>query len=178
MGNCKEMIMDNLVQVDVLKQSDLVVIAGIVPVTVPSILELSMDSKQVQPIISFAFDQQSCKGRSKTPANYVGLDDKIAKFTVKSSVSKAQAGTIISYDVQIANVVSLSEDLSSAVAAEAELQAVDFSLVLHFLGGDRRLLYFLPNSSAMSVEQNISGSDTQATVKLSGKSLSNLITLK
>ena len=175
MGNCKEMIMDNLVQVDVIKQSDLAVI---VPVTVPLILELSMDSKKVQPIVSFAFDQQSCKGRSKAPANYVGLDDKIAKFSVKSSTSKAQAGTIISYDVQIANIVSLSEDLSSAVAAESELQAVDFSLVLHFLGEDRRLLYFLPNSSAMSVEQNLSGSDTQATVKLAGKSLSNMIILK
>lgn len=172
--SCREIVFDNLVQVDVIPSSGL----GIaVPPTVPMLTELSLDSKKVKPTVSFAYSEEDCKQRTQEPQYFVQVDGTSAKFSLKSSSSKAQAGNIVSFDLQVTGLMGLSDNIILAQRSEKAMQTVDFSLVLHFLGGDRCLLYLLPNSSSLNVEENLSGNDTLVNVKIAGKSLSNMIRL-
>ena len=60
--------------------------------------------------------------------------------------------------------------------AKAALAGVDFNVVLRTAAGTRFLLYALPNTSMVSVEDQM-GAESKQTVKVSIESMSNMIEL-
>ena len=92
--------------------------------------------------------------------------------TLKTTEKPDRAGYIRQHDLQIPTEGGY-EDIRKK---RGELAGVDFNVVLEMRSGSRFLLYALPNSSTVAVEDQFSGEGKQ-TVKVSLQSMSNMIRL-
>lgn len=92
--------------------------------------------------------------------------------TLKTTEKPDRAGYIRQHDLQIPTEGGY-EDIRKK---RGELAGVDFNVVLGMRSGSRFLLYALPNSSTVAVEDQFSGEGKQ-TVKVSLQSMSNMIKL-
>ena len=92
--------------------------------------------------------------------------------TLKTSEKPDRAGYIRQHDLQIPTEGGY-EDIRKK---RGELAGVDFNVVLEMRSGSRFLLYALPNSSTVAVEDQFSG-ECKQTVKVSLQSMSNMICL-
>lgn len=92
--------------------------------------------------------------------------------TLKTTEKPDKAGYIRQHDLQIPTEGGY-EDIRQA---RGSLAGVDFNVVLEMRSGTRFLLYALPNSSTVSVEDQF-GQDSKQTVKVSLQSMSNMIRL-
>ena len=92
--------------------------------------------------------------------------------TLKTTEKPDRAGYIRQHDLQIPTEGGY-EDIRKK---RGELAGVDFNVVLEMRSGSRFLLYALPNSSTVAVEDQFSGEGKQ-TVKVSLQSMSNIIRL-
>ena len=92
--------------------------------------------------------------------------------TLKTTEKPDRAGYIRKHDLQIPTEGGY-EDIRKK---RGELAGVDFNVVLEMRSGSRFLLYALPNSSTVAVEDQFSGEGKQ-TVKVSLQSMSNMIKL-
>ena len=92
--------------------------------------------------------------------------------TLKTTEKPDRAGYLRQHDLQIP-VEGGYDDIR---AARGRLAGVDFNVVLEMRSGSRFLLYALPNSSTVSVEDQL-GSEMKQTVKVSLQSMSNMIRL-
>ena len=92
--------------------------------------------------------------------------------TLKTTEKPDRAGYIRQHDLQIPTEGGY-EDIRKK---RGELAGVDFNVVLEMRSGSRFLLYALPNSSTVAVEDQFSGEGKQ-TVKVSLQSMSNMIKL-
>ena len=92
--------------------------------------------------------------------------------TLKTTEKPDRAGYIRQHDLQIPTEGGY-EDIRKK---RGELSGVDFNVVLEMRSGSRFLLYALPNSSTVAVEDQFSGEGKQ-TVKVSLQSMSNMIRL-
>ena len=92
--------------------------------------------------------------------------------TLKTTEKPDKAGYIRQHDLQIPTEGGY-EDIRKK---RGELSGVDFNVVLEMRSGSRFLLYALPNSSTVAVEDQFSGEGKQ-TVKVSLQSMSNMIRL-
>ena len=92
--------------------------------------------------------------------------------TLKTTEKPDKAGYIRQHDLQI----PVEGDYEGIRQARGSLAGVDFNVVLEMRSGTRFLLYALPNSSTVSVEDQFGGESKQ-TVKVSLQSMSNMIKL-
>ena len=92
--------------------------------------------------------------------------------TLKTTEKPDKAGYIRQHDLQI----PVEGDYEGIRQARGSLAGVDFNVVLEMRSGTRFLLYALPNSSTVSVEDQF-GSESKQTVKVSLQSMSNMIRL-
>ena len=92
--------------------------------------------------------------------------------TLKTSEKPDRAGYIRQHDLQIPTEGGY-EDIRKK---RGELAGVDFNVVLEMRSSSRFLLYALPNSSTVNVEDQFGGESKQ-TVKVSLQSMSNMIKL-
>ena len=92
--------------------------------------------------------------------------------TLKTTEKPDRAGYIRQHDLQIPTEGGY-EDIRKK---RGELAGVDFNVVIEMRSGTRFLLYALPNSSTVSVEDQFGGESKQ-TVKVSLQSMSNMIKL-
>ena len=92
--------------------------------------------------------------------------------TLKTSEKPDRAGYIRQHDLQIPT----EGDYEGIRQARGSLAGVDFNVVLEMRSGTRFLLYALPNSSTVAVEDQFSGEGKQ-TVKVGLQSMSNMIRL-
>lgn len=92
--------------------------------------------------------------------------------TLKTTEKPDRAGYIRQHDLQI----PVDGDYDGIRAARGRLAGVDFNVVLEMRSGSRFLLYALPNSSTVAVEDQFSGEGKQ-TVKVALQSMSNMIRL-
>ena len=92
--------------------------------------------------------------------------------TLKTTEKPDRSGYIRQHDLQIPTEGGY-EDIRKK---RGELAGVDFNVVLEMRSGSRFLLYALPNSSTVAVEDQFSGEGKQ-TVKVSLQSMSNMIKL-
>ena len=102
--------------------------------------------------------------------NYAGVLDSAP--SLKTSMKTQTAGYLRQHDLTIPT----RGDYMKVRKAGNSLLGVDFHVVLRTLAGTRFLLYSLPNSSTVSVEDQF-GSDSKQTVKVSLQSMSNMIKL-
>lgn len=103
-------------------------------------------------------------------ADYQGVLDSAP--TLKTTEKPQAAGYLRQHDLS----VPTRGDYEKVREARGRLAGVDFHVVLRTLAGTRFLLYSLPNSSVVSVEDQF-GSDSKQTVKVSLQSMSNMIRL-
>jgi len=103
-------------------------------------------------------------------ADYAGVLDSAP--TLKVTEKPQAAGYLRQHDLTIPT----RGDYEKVRQARGRLAGVDFCVVLRTLGGTRFLLYSLPNSSTVSVEDQF-GQDSKQTVKVSLQSMSNMIRL-
>ena len=92
--------------------------------------------------------------------------------TLKTTEKPDRAGYIRQHDLQI----PVEGDYDGIREARGKLAGVDFNVVLGMRSGSRFLLYALPNSSTVAVEDQFSG-EAKQTVKVSLQSMSNMIRL-
>ena len=92
--------------------------------------------------------------------------------TLKTTEKSDRAGYIRQHDLQI----PVEGDYDGIREARGKLAGVDFNVVLGMRSGSRFLLYALPNSSTVAVEDQFSG-EAKQTVKVSLQSMSNMIRL-
>lgn len=102
--------------------------------------------------------------------NYAGVLDSAP--SLKTSLKTQAAGFLRQHDLTIPT----RGDYIKVRQAGDSLLGVDFHVVLRTLVGTRFLLYSLPNSPTVSVEDQF-GSDSKQTVKVSLQSMSNMIKL-
>ena len=103
-------------------------------------------------------------------ADYAGVLDSAP--TLKTTPKTQTAGYLRQHDLTIPT----RGDYIKVRAAGNGLLGVDFHVVLRTLAGTRFLLYSLPNSSTVSVEDQL-GQDSKQTVKVSLQSMSSMIRL-
>ena len=90
--------------------------------------------------------------------------------TLKTTEKPQAAGYLRSHDLQI----PIQYGYDDVRQAKGKLAGVDFHAVLRTLAGSEFLLYALPNTSSVSVEDQFGGEQKQ-TVKVSIQSMSNMI---
>lgn len=168
--DCKELVLDNVVRIDIIPNRYLGVS---VPASVP--LQSVNTSLPVAPTFSMTYSMLPYMAERDIANYYSEIDRTQAKLSLKSTKALSQAGSLYSYDLQVTGLVGLPDHIASALHAEADLQGEDASVILRFEDGSRKLLYFAPNTFTFAVEQASSDGSTQVTVKIAGKSVSNLI---
>lgn len=168
--DCREITLDNVVRIDIVPNKYLGVA---VPTSVP--LQSVNTSLPFAPTFSMAYSMLGYAAERDIAEDYSEIDRTQAKISLKSTKSTSQLGALYSYDLQVTGLVGLPDHIASAIHAERELEGENASVILRFEDGSRKLLYFLPNTFTFAVEQATSESSTQATVKVAGKSVSNLI---
>lgn len=103
-------------------------------------------------------------------ADYAGVLDSAP--TLKTTEKPQTAGYLRQHDLTIPT----RGDYEKVRQSRGRLAGVDFHVVLRTLAGTRFLLYSLPNSSTVSVEDQF-GQDSKQTVKVSLQSMSSMIRL-
>lgn len=170
-NNCQEFSLDDLTRVDVIEYTAL----GIpVPPTVPMLTQLTLGA--AHPLIVFSAGYSQPIGEEgRLTDHFSEIDENNSKVTLKSTKSVSALGNVYSYDLQITGVMGKESAILPAIQAERDVQSRDFSLVLRFADGTTKLCYFLEATSTFAVEQSSSSDSVQATIKVSGNSLSNWI---
>ena len=102
--------------------------------------------------------------------DYAGVLDSAP--SLKTSMKMQMAGYLRQHDLTIPT----RGDYIKVRKAGDRLLGMDFHVVLRTLEGTRFLLYSLPNSPTVSVEDQF-GSESKQTVKVSLQSMSNMIKL-
>lgn len=102
--------------------------------------------------------------------DYAGVLDSAP--SLKTSMKMQTAGYLRQHDL----TVPTRGDYIKVRSAADSLLGMDFHVVLRTLAGTRFLLYSLPGSPTVSVEDQF-GSDSKQTVKVSLLSMSNMIRL-
>lgn len=92
--------------------------------------------------------------------------------TLKTTEKPQAAGYLRQHDLSI----PIMADYEEVRKARASLNGVDFHVILKTAAGTRFLLYALPNTSQVSVEDQFGG-DAKQTVKVSLQSMSAMIRL-
>lgn len=90
--------------------------------------------------------------------------------SLKTSEKPQGAGYLRQHDLQ----VPIQYGYNEVRAAKGTLAGVDFHVVLRTAAGNEYLLYALPNTSTISVDDQM-GAESKQTVKVSLQSLSNII---
>lgn len=168
--NCKDLVQDGVVRIDFYLNAYLGIL---IPPTVAMLTQVAANMS-VQPQLSLTSDRFTYEAAKDMADRFVELDNGV-KVTLKSSSARSAVGVVYSYDLQIQGITDIDTSISEAIKAEQELNNQDYSVVLRYADGSRKLIYLLPNTPTLSVEQNSSNDDTQANMKLAGKSMSNLI---
>ena len=101
---------------------------------------------------------------------YAGVLDSAP--SLKTTQKPQAAGRLRQHDLTIPT----RGDYIKVRQAGEQLAGIDFHVVLHTIGGTRFLLYSLPNSSYVSIEDQFGGEPKQ-TVKVNLVSMSNMIKL-
>jgi len=101
-------------------------------------------------------------------SNYTGVLDSAP--TLKTSPKTSIAGFLRQHDLSIP---TMGEYIDFRRASD-KLAGVDFHVILRTVAGTEFLLYALPNTSTVSVEEQLGG-DSKQTVKVSLQSKSNMI---
>ena len=164
-NKCTELIADNIRAIDIYPNCDL----GIsLPPSIPMITQV-LASFRRPPYFSIRYVSDSSE-----PKILVELEES-AKISFKPSQATANSGVIFTHEVQVTGLSGINDNiLSSQLAAEA-LKDVDFSIILRYADGSRRLLYCFPHGSAIEPINAGANDGTTATVKIIGKSYSNMI---
>ena len=103
--------------------------------------------------------------------SYTGVLDSAP--TLKSSQKDQVAGRLRQHDLTL----NVRYNYNKVRKAVDELQGVDFYVLLRTTDGSRYLLYALPNSSRVTVEDQFGSAEPKQTVKVSLQSLSNMVQL-
>lgn len=90
--------------------------------------------------------------------------------TLKTQEKAQSAGYLRNHDLQI----PIQYGYDDIRAAKGALAGIDFHAILRTIAGTEFLLYALPNTSTVSVEDQF-GSEAKQTVKVSISSMSNMI---
>lgn len=167
---CEELFLNELVHVELvpMKVCDMAV-----PFNVGEVTETAGKKKIT------VSGQEQIVSRIGTPSMVIDatVTDKttgrlVSPPTLKTTEKPDRAGYIRQHDLQIPTEGGY-EDIRKK---RGELAGVDFNVVLEMRSGTRFLLYALPNSSTVSVEDQFGGESKQ-TVKVSLQSMSNMIRL-
>ena len=103
--------------------------------------------------------------------SYTGVLDSAP--TLKSSQKDQVGGRLRQHSLS----VSVRYNYNKVRKAVDTLQGVDFHVILRTTDGIRYLLYSLPNTSSVTVEDQFGAAEPKQTVKVSLQSLSNMIQL-
>lgn len=168
--NCNEQLLDDVVRIDLVPASECQLpvpmqVSGLVEMTVPGM-------SQWQPQQAIA-----ALGAARLSLSYSVEDGDDGELdtppTLKQQEKRVAAGIVVSHDLQ----VPLTFGFQATREAVALVQrSGDFHAVLTTQGGDRYLLYSLPNTSAVTLDEQ--GLNQQATCKIALQSMSHVILLK
>lgn len=103
--------------------------------------------------------------------SYTGVLDSAP--TLKSSQKDQMVGRLRQHDLTL----NVRYNYNKVRKAVDELQGADFYVVLRTADGTRYLLYALPNTSKVTVDDQFGSAEPKQTVKVSLQSLSNMILL-
>ena len=103
--------------------------------------------------------------------SYTGVLDSAP--TLKSSQKDQMVGRLRQHDLTF----TVRYNYNKVRKAVDALQGVDFYVVLRTADGSRYLLYALPNTSKVTVDDQFGSAEPKQTVKVSLQSLSNMIQL-
>ena len=167
---CEELFLNELVHVELVPMKDC-------DMAVPfNVGEVTQTAGKKEITVS---DQEQIVSRIGTPSMVIDttVTDKttgrlVSPPTLKTTEKPDKAGYIRQHDLQIPT----EGDYEGIRQARGSLAGVDFNVVLEMRSGSRFLLYALPNSSTVSVEDQFGGESKQ-TVKVSLQSMSNMIKL-
>lgn len=167
---CEELFLNELVHVELVPMSNCDLL---VPFNVGEVTQTAGKKKIT------VSGQEQIVSRIGTPSMVIDatVTDKttgrlVSPPTLKTTEKPDRAGYIRQHDLQIPTEGGY-EDIRKK---RGELAGVDFNVVLEMRSGSRFLLYALPNSSTVAVEDQFSG-DGKQTVKVSLQSMSNMIRL-
>lgn len=168
--NCNEQLLDDVVRVDLVPASECSLpvpfqVAGLTEMTVQNLAQWAPQT---------AITALGAAAMSLSYSVTDGDDGEIDQAPSYKQSEKRQAA---------GNVVSHSLDIPITAAFQATREAVakvqqegDFHVVLTTSDGERYLIYTLPNASSVALDET--GVNQQATVKVSGQSMSHVILLK
>ncbi len=167
---CEELFLNELVKVELVPMANC-------DMTVPfNVGEVTATAGRKKEIVS---GQEQTVSRIGTPLMVIDATVTnettgrlVSPPTLKTTEKPEMAGYIRQHDLQI----PVEGDYDGVRAARGNLAGVDFNVVLEMRSGTRFLLYALPNSSTVAVEDQFSGEGKQ-TVKVSLQSMSNMIKL-
>lgn len=156
--NCKEQILDDIVQVDIVAASKCLFV---IPFQTAGIITMRENDKTIGPAdISILYNVQND-----------GEWEMDSAPLLKQSEKRSAAGIIVSHDLQVP-ILSGFESMREATNA---LHTKDFHVVMTTQEGVRYLLYSLPNSCEILFdEQDVNQSST---IKVSLQSMSHIIRL-
>lgn len=168
---CEELFLNELVHVELVPMSNCDLL---VPFNVGEVTQTAGKKKKIT-----VSGQEQIVSRIGTPSMVIDATVTseitgrlVSPPTLKTSEKPDRAGYIRQHDLQIPTEGGY-EDIRKK---RGELAGVDFNVVLEMRSGTRFLLYALPNSSTVSVEDQFGGESKQ-TVKVSLQSMSNMIKL-
>ena len=152
MENCNEIFLEEIVHIELVPTSGC---SMPVPFNIAEISQMNNCSIG-SPTMTFDVNEGST-GMMTTP-------------TLKTQEKAQAAGHIRNHTLQI----PIQYGYDSIRAAKGSLAGVDFHAILRTVAGTEFLIYALPNTSVVSVDDQL-GSESKQTVNVSIQSLSNMI---
>lgn len=168
--NCNEQLLDDVVRIDLVPAAECKLP---VPMQVSGLVEMTVaDLDQWQPQQATAALAAALLSLSYSVDD--GDDGELDTPPVlKQTEKRHAAGIIVTHDMQ----VPLTFGFQATREAVALVQRTgDFHAVLTTQGGERYLLYSLPNTSSVTLDEQ--GLNQQAVCKISLQSMSHVILLK
>lgn len=169
---CQELLMSDVVRVDIVPSSGTTLPT---PFAVPNLVEMEGQYPNPYPLPK-KWDGAVFADSLLTLAVYYdsGIDATIkSNSTFKVTSAREAAGIVRTHTLQM----PINRGYQSVRKKEADLQGIDFYLILTTYSGMQYLIYSLPNTSQFSIEEQMGESGT-LTVKATVKSMSGVIQLK
>ena len=151
---CNELFLSDVVRVDLVPCDQCAIP---VPFNVPGIVEV-LNPVIGTPALSVGFDGENLTAYTEEPA------------TLKDSEQAQVLGYLHTHEVSVLCL----HGFSALRAARKALMGVDFNIIAHTVDGSRYLCYALPNTSKVSLDDQMGNSDS-ITVKASINSMSGFI---
>ena len=154
---CNELFLSDVVRVDLVPCDQCSIP---VPFNVPGILEV-LNPVVGEPVLSVGFDGDDLTSFVEEPA------------TLKDTEQPQALGYLHTHELSALCL----HNFSALRAARKALMGVDFNIIAHTIDGSRYLCYALPNTSKVSLDDQM-GSSASITVKASVNSMSGFIKIK